>query len=85
MLKYGSLSFRSAVQANVMVGGDSSTRAIPIGMILGAHYGLSEGIPSGWVATLHAEHNVKKMIKPFTASLAGTKTTPTTHSHEEEL
>ena len=81
ILKYGSTSFKSAVQANVFVGGDSSTRAIPIGMILGAHYGLSEGVPKGWVATLHAEHTVKKMIKPFTASLAGTKTT--THSHEE--
>jgi len=42
IVKYGDLF--AAAKANAMVGGDSASRAVCIGMVLGAHQGL-EGIP----------------------------------------
>merc|ERR1712183_33009 len=42
IVKYGDLF--EAAKANAMVGGDSASRAVCIGMVLGSHQGL-EGIP----------------------------------------
>jgi len=42
IVKYGDLF--EAAKANAMVGGDSASRAVAIGMVLGAHQGM-EGIP----------------------------------------
>lgn len=43
ILKYMN-DFEAAVKANAMVGGDSASRAVAIGMVLGAYHGV-EGIP----------------------------------------
>lgn len=43
ILKYMA-SFEDAVKANAMVGGDNASRAVAIGMVLGAYHGV-EGIP----------------------------------------
>ena len=40
-----------ALQANTMVGGDNASRAIAIGMVLGAYKGL-DALPSEWKETL---------------------------------
>jgi ADP-ribosylglycohydrolase len=42
---------KKALQANTMVGGDNASRAIAIGMVLGAHKGL-DAIPSEWLESL---------------------------------
>lgn len=44
ILKYAD-DFAAAVKANAMVGGDNASRAVAIGMVLGAYHGL-EGIPA---------------------------------------
>lgn len=38
---------KSALQSNAEVGGDNASRAIPIGMVLGAYHGV-EAIPAEW-------------------------------------
>lgn len=43
ILKYMD-SYEEAVKANAMVGGDNASRAIAVGMVLGAYHGV-EGIP----------------------------------------
>lgn len=42
---------KRAIQANAMVGGDNASRAIAIGMVLGAHKGV-QAIPQAWKETL---------------------------------
>jgi len=42
---------KHALQANTMVGGDNASRAIAIGMVLGAHKGF-DAIPKEWIDTL---------------------------------
>ncbi len=44
-------ALKKAIQANVMVGGDNASRAIAIGMVLGAYKGL-DAIPQKWKDTL---------------------------------
>jgi len=50
ILKYK--SFEKAAVANAMVGGDNASRAVAVGMVLGAMEGL-EGIPQKWKSTLN--------------------------------
>merc|ERR1711988_2024875 len=50
ILKYK--SFEKAAVANAMVGGDNASRAVAVGMVLGAKEGL-EGIPQKWKSTLN--------------------------------
>ncbi len=49
ILKYGNEedALKKALQANTMVGGDNASRAIAIGMVLGAHKGV-DAIPNEW-------------------------------------
>jgi len=49
ILKYGyeEDGLKKALQANAMVGGDNASRAIAIGMVLGAKYGV-KAIPAHW-------------------------------------
>jgi len=49
ILKYGNEEdgLKKALQANTMVGGDNASRAIAIGMVLGAYKGI-DAIPSEW-------------------------------------
>jgi len=48
-LKY--TSFKEAVTASVLIGGDTDTRAAVVGAIAGTAYGL-EGIPAEWIEIL---------------------------------
>ena len=41
------MDLKKALQANTMVGGDNASRAIAIGMVLGAYQGV-DAIPSEW-------------------------------------
>merc|ERR1711871_328950 len=50
ILKYRNL--RTAAVRNAMVGGDNASRAVAIGMVLGAMQGL-EGIPEEWQSSLN--------------------------------
>jgi len=50
ILKYQDL--KKAAIANAMVGGDNASRAVAVGMVLGAKQGL-EGIPDAWKSTLN--------------------------------
>ena len=49
ILKYGDdeAGLKKALQANTMVGGDNASRAIAIGMVLGARHGV-DAIPQAW-------------------------------------
>jgi len=53
ILKYADQKegLRKALQANTMVGGDNASRAIAIGMVLGAYKGV-DAIPQAWRETL---------------------------------
>jgi ADP-ribosylglycohydrolase len=53
ILKYADQKegLKRALQANTMVGGDNASRAIAIGMVLGAYKGI-EAIPQAWRETL---------------------------------
>ena len=53
ILKYADQEegLKKALQANAMVGGDNASRAIAIGMVLGAYRGVNE-IPKEWKETL---------------------------------
>merc|ERR1711918_252527 len=50
ILKYK--NFKKAAVANAMVGGDNASRAVAIGMVLGAKEGV-EGIPEAWKSALN--------------------------------
>lgn len=53
ILKYANQEdgLKKALQANAMVGGDNASRAIAIGMVLGAYKGVDD-IPNEWKETL---------------------------------
>lgn len=53
ILKYANAedALKKALQANAMVGGDNASRAIAIGMVLGAYKGVN-AIPTEWKETL---------------------------------
>ena len=53
ILKYADVEdgLKLALQANTMVGGDNASRAIAIGMVLGAHKGI-DAIPKEWLESL---------------------------------
>lgn len=57
--KYGNL--KAAAQANAMVGGDSASRAIPIGMVLGAAEG-SAGLPTHWLQAYKETAHVDALL-----------------------
>lgn len=66
ILKYGEKEdgLKRALQANAMVGGDNASRAIAIGMVLGAAKGV-QAIPKEWRETLtqweHCESLLSKL------------------------
>ena len=53
ILKYANEEdgLKKAIQSNTMVGGDNASRAIAIGMVLGAYKGI-QAIPKQWKETL---------------------------------
>lgn len=60
ILKYGNL--KEAAIANAMVGGDNASRAVAIGMVLGAKEGI-EGIPEAWRKTLNHWDSSMALLK----------------------
>lgn len=60
ILKYKD-SFEDAVKANAMVGGDNASRAVAIGMVMGAYHGVG-GIPAKLRETLNAWPPCHEMI-----------------------
>jgi ADP-ribosylglycohydrolase len=46
-------SFESAMINNVMAGGDSAARALPLGILLGAYHGV-KAIPNSWLTEMKA-------------------------------
>ena len=60
ILKYGKLA--DAARANAMVGGDNASRAIPIGMVLGAREGL-RGVPAHWTKQLKQHSNATQLVQ----------------------
>lgn len=59
ILKYR--DFEKAAVANAMVGGDNASRAVAIGMVLGAMQGL-EGIPAKWQDTLNCWKSADNLL-----------------------
>jgi len=55
-------SFEDAVKANAMVGGDNASRAVAIGMVLGAYHGAS-AVPPALKTTLNAWKRCEKLLK----------------------
>lgn len=53
---------RNALAFNAMVGGDSSARALPIGMILGAQSGIQRGVPEEWLMKLNCRQSVQTLV-----------------------
>merc|ERR1712086_202089 len=60
ILKYG--NFKEAVIANAMVGGDNASRAVAIGMVLGAKEGV-DGFPEEWKSSLNHWDSSMKLLK----------------------
>ncbi len=54
--------FEAALVENVMAGGDSSARGMPVAMILGAHLGL-EAIPGLWLDGLAVHERVEQFLR----------------------
>ena len=53
-------NFSAALAANAMVGGDSSARALPIGMIMGGEG--RTGIPPSWLSQLKSRQQVEALM-----------------------
>jgi len=72
ILKHQDLA--KAAQANAMIGGDSASRSIPIGMVLGAWQGL-EGIPTKWRDELEGWDRMDKLMNklPLLAKEGGSE------------
>ena len=60
ILKYAE-DFAAAAKANAMVGGDNASRAVAIGMVLGAYHGV-EGIPKPLRDGLNAWSKCEKLL-----------------------
>lgn len=63
ILKYANVhdGLKKALQANAMVGGDNASRAIAIGMVLGAYFGLN-AIPQEWRETLEQWEYCERLL-----------------------
>jgi ADP-ribosylglycohydrolase len=59
--KYES-NLKEALVENVMAGGDSSSRGMVVGMVLGAHLGL-DAIPSGWIADMRRGEDIRRILE----------------------
>lgn len=59
-----SRSYREAATMNILAGGDSCGRAIMLGAIAGAHYGIgtTEGIPYNWILNLKRQAAIASLL-----------------------
>ncbi len=59
-----SSSFKQAIEMNILAGGDSCGRAMMIGAIAGAAYGLGapDGIPQAWLFKLKRHQDIAALI-----------------------
>jgi len=55
------MDLAKAAQSNSMIGGDSASRSIPIGMVLGAYQGL-DAIPKKWREELEGWDRMEKLF-----------------------
>ena len=53
--------FKEALVQNVMAGGDSASRGMFVGMVLGAYLG-ADAIPNEWLATLNARERIEELL-----------------------
>lgn len=53
---------KKALQANAMIGGDNASRAIAIGMVLGAYFGI-EAIPQPWLDGLEQYEYCEELLE----------------------
>ena len=60
ILKYSNMA--DAARANAMVGGDNASRAVPIGMVMGAREG-PKGVPAHWAQQLKQHGNVLDLVQ----------------------
>ena len=64
-------SYTDAVRSNIYAGGDNCGRAIVLGAVAGAVWGIGgeHGIPEGWISNLHEHKKINQLIEtllPFT-------------------
>jgi ADP-ribosylglycohydrolase len=52
---------KEALVENVMAGGDSSSRGMVAGMVLGAHLGTA-AIPTGWVSEMKQGGEIVRLL-----------------------
>ena len=64
-------SYQQAVETNILAGGDNAGRAIVIGTLLGAYYGMNEnkGIPIEWLLRLEDGLGLWKACKQLSNQL----------------
>ena len=53
--------FKAALVENIMAGGDSAARGLPVAMILGAHHGM-DAIPTSWLEGLAAKSQIDNLF-----------------------
>jgi ADP-ribosylglycohydrolase len=53
--------FKEALVENIMAGGDSAARGMPVAMILGAHLGM-DAIPESWLVGLAARKRIAQLL-----------------------
>ena len=55
------VDFKRALVENILAGGDSAARGMPVGMILGAHLGL-DAIPGHWLKELNTRNKIQGLL-----------------------
>ena len=53
--------FKEALVENIMAGGDSAARGMPVAMVLGAHLGMG-AIPGSWLEGLASREHVEQLL-----------------------
>ena len=67
ILRYPDL--KEALTKNMLLGGDNSARALPIGAILGAWHG-TQAVPATWLDQMNQYRFVKKKLEDWEGALS---------------
>ena len=62
-------NFETALVENVMAGGDSSSRGLLVGMVLGAYLGL-DAIPGLWLDGLKSKNHIEELMDSIDAKIS---------------